>query len=82
MEKNKRKLTNVDIRIGAWLSAALEDNTSCEEFRKDINEWMDSFDYESTDFGMRFQGKIEEKNGMKIITEIDNLISFGIIPKE
>jgi transposase-like protein len=29
--------------IGKWLSAALEDPLTCEEFKKDIRDWFDSF---------------------------------------
>jgi hypothetical protein len=31
-----------DERIGAWLSAALEDPNVCREMKKDIMDWFDS----------------------------------------
>ena len=30
-----------DLRIGAWLSAALEDPSTCQSMKDDINEWFE-----------------------------------------
>ena len=29
-----------DLKIGAWLSAALEDPSTCQSMKDDINEWF------------------------------------------
>lgn len=34
-------MTDAENRLGSWLSAALEDQESCEEFKADIRDWMD-----------------------------------------
>ena len=31
-------------KIGFWLSAALSDENTCEEYKKDIMEWFKSFE--------------------------------------
>jgi len=30
-----------DLKIGAWLSAALEDPSTCQSMKDDINEWFE-----------------------------------------
>jgi len=30
-----------DLKIGAWLSAALEDPSTCQSMKNDINEWFE-----------------------------------------
>lgn len=40
----KRIPTKQDIDIGAWLSAALSDPKVCAQFKKDIQEWFNSFE--------------------------------------
>ena len=37
-EKRKR---DADLKIGAWLSAALEDPSTCQSMKDDINEWFE-----------------------------------------
>jgi hypothetical protein len=37
-ERNRKK--QADYRIGAWLSAALEDPSTCQLMKDDINEWF------------------------------------------
>jgi len=32
---------DADLKIGAWLSAALEDPTTCQSMKDDINEWFE-----------------------------------------
>ena len=32
---------DADLRIGAWLSAALEDPSTCQSMKDDINEWFE-----------------------------------------
>ena len=41
---SKRKQTKEDERIGFWLSAALECDTTCSEMKNDIEKWFSSFD--------------------------------------
>ena len=41
----KRKLTIEDIRIGGWLSAALDDQKVCDLMKADIRAWMETFEY-------------------------------------
>lgn len=36
--KRKRE---ADFKIGAWLSAALEDSSTCQSMKDDINEWFE-----------------------------------------
>ena len=39
-----QKLTDkrdADLKIGAWLSAALEDPSTCQSMKDDINEWFE-----------------------------------------
>ncbi len=37
-ENRKR---DADLKIGAWLSAALEDPSTCQSMKDDINEWFE-----------------------------------------
>ena len=39
----KRIMTNVDIELGRWMSAALDDDSVCEEMKTDIKNWFESF---------------------------------------
>jgi hypothetical protein len=39
--KPKRPVTKVEYDLGKWLSAALEDPTSCEGLKRDIKAWFD-----------------------------------------
>lgn len=32
----------VSDRLGAWLSAALDDSHACEEFKRDVRAWFDA----------------------------------------
>ena len=32
---------DADLKIGAWLSAALEDPSTCQSMKDDINEWFE-----------------------------------------
>lgn len=41
----KRRQTVEDIKLGSWMSAALDDPTVCQEMKLDIIAWMDSFEY-------------------------------------
>ena len=41
----KRRQTEEDIKLGSWLSAALDDPEVCQEMKLDIIKWMDSFEY-------------------------------------
>lgn len=45
LEKLKDVTTNskrqADLKIGAWLSAALEDPSTCQSMKDDINEWFE-----------------------------------------
>ncbi len=34
-------MTEEDFAIGFWLSAALEDDKTCKEFKEDIRAWFD-----------------------------------------
>ena len=43
--KRVRKLTPADDALGSWMSAALEDPKVCDEMKRDIKTWMDSFQY-------------------------------------
>ena len=35
------ELTEVEEKIGSWLSAALDDDSVCDEMKADIRAWMD-----------------------------------------
>ena len=37
-ERNRKK--QADYQIGTWLSAALEDPSTCQSMKDDINEWF------------------------------------------
>ena len=39
-----KKLRKASIKIGSWLSAALDDPKACNEFKEDINLFFDAFD--------------------------------------
>lgn len=39
-ETNRKR--EADLKIGAWLSAALEDPSTCQSMKDDINEWFES----------------------------------------
>ncbi len=43
-----KPLREVDERIGGWLSAALSDERTCDVFKRDINDWLNSFEYPVT----------------------------------
>jgi hypothetical protein len=38
-ETNRKR--DADLKIGAWLSAALEDPSTCQSMKYDINEWFE-----------------------------------------
>ena len=38
-----------DLKMGAWLSAALEDPSTCQSMKDDINEWLECTHQEETD---------------------------------
>lgn len=42
-EEQKRKAIKLeaDYKVGAWLSAALEDKQVCDEFKNDITFWFE-----------------------------------------
>ena len=48
--KNLRDGMSPEDRIGAWLSAALEDPMVCDEMKQDIKDWFDQIDDRITDF--------------------------------
>lgn len=51
--KNLRDGMSPEDRIGAWLSAALEDPMVCDEMKQDIKDWFDQTDdriVQATDF--------------------------------
>jgi len=37
-ETNRKR--EVDLKIGAWLSAALEDPSTCQSMKDDVSEWF------------------------------------------
>jgi hypothetical protein len=39
-EEERDRKKQADYRIGAWLSAALEDPSTCQSMKDDINEWF------------------------------------------
>lgn len=41
-----RKMLLCDDKLGAWLSAALEDPCVCKEMKKDIRNWFNTFNVE------------------------------------
>ena len=45
----KRKPTDLDLRIGSWLSSALDAPKSCDAFKTDIMDWYDEQDYSDID---------------------------------
>ena len=48
--KNLRDGMSPEDRIGAWLSAALEDPMVCDEMKQDIKDWFDQIDDRIADF--------------------------------
>jgi hypothetical protein len=40
-EEERDRKKQADYRIGAWLSAALEDPSTCQSMKDDINEWFE-----------------------------------------
>lgn len=40
---------DADLKIGAWLSAALEDPSTCQSMKNDINEWFECTHQEEID---------------------------------
>jgi len=38
--KEMQAKCQADLKIGAWLSAALEDPSTCQSMKDDINEWF------------------------------------------
>jgi hypothetical protein len=40
-EEERDRKKQADYRIGAWLSAALEDPSVCQSMKDDINEWFE-----------------------------------------
>ena len=48
--KNLRDGMSPEDRIGAWLSAALEDPMVCDEMKQDIKDWFDQIDDRIVDF--------------------------------
>lgn len=44
MQERHEFIQETSIRIGRWLSAALEDPAVCDEFKHDINEWFRAID--------------------------------------
>lgn len=38
-----RELSDVDKKLGAWMSAALDDDDVCDEMKNDIRNWMEQF---------------------------------------
>lgn len=43
VETNPQNMSMHDVKIGAWLSAALDDPTTCDSFKSDINSWLNQF---------------------------------------
>jgi len=41
----KRAMRVEDKKLGAWMSAALDDPMSCQSFKDDINTWLETFHY-------------------------------------
>ena len=48
--KNLRDGMSPEDRIGAWLSAALEDPMVCDEMKQDIKDWFDQINDRIADF--------------------------------
>lgn len=40
VRKYEEKLTPAEDKLGGWLSGALEDPTSCREFKQDVENWF------------------------------------------
>lgn len=40
VRKYEEKLTPAEDKLGGWLSGALEDPTSCKEFKQDVENWF------------------------------------------
>ena len=40
-EEERDRKKQADYPIGAWLSAALEDQSTCQAMKDDINEWFE-----------------------------------------
>ena len=40
-EVGQARKNEADLKIGAWLSAALEDPSTCQSMKDDINEWFE-----------------------------------------
>lgn len=40
VRKYEEKLTPAEDKLGAWLSASLEDPSSCKEFKQDVENWF------------------------------------------
>jgi len=37
-----QRIQKASIKLGSWMSAALEDDKVCEEMKSDVREWFDS----------------------------------------
>jgi len=63
-QENKPKPTLEEWKLGGWLSAALDCKTSCAEFKRDINSWMNCFNWgETAEDDSKLLGK-KERNEM------------------
>ena len=50
-----KEMTSQDIKIGSWLSAALEDSRISPELKEDIDSWFKQFEKIDLDKGSKFR---------------------------
>ena len=50
-----KKMTTQDIKIGSWLSAALDDGKASPELKEDIESWFKQFEKLDSDKDSKFR---------------------------
>lgn len=63
----QRMMLLEDVELATWLSSALSDEKVCDEFKKIINSWFDTFFDTSKDI----QDKFDMLDKEKILSSID-----------